>query len=191
MKISLQFRIKVSPSLWILCYTYFSSQQQEALEVLYANPLKTAIICSLGGFCRYCCSCSEWRMFLRKAVTLTVCMWCLRIMGRGLVCSAVGRSFENKLHSVIRWRDVCTAFLGHMQVGEGVFFILWRYDWKVPGFVKKCVRMKLGQREMESLCKMVGMKSLVWDAFTEFIQGVTGETDQTSGECSLGQTIPI
>jgi len=23
------------------------------------------------------------------------------------------------------------------------------------------------------------------------IQGVTGETDQTSGECSLGQTIPI
>ena len=24
-----------------------------------------------------------------------------------------------------------------------------------------------------------------------FIQGVTGGTDQTSGECSLGQTIPI
>ena len=24
-----------------------------------------------------------------------------------------------------------------------------------------------------------------------YIQGVTGETDQTSGECSLGQTIPI
>ena len=25
----------------------------------------------------------------------------------------------------------------------------------------------------------------------KFIQGVTGGTDQTSGECSLGQTIPI
>jgi len=25
----------------------------------------------------------------------------------------------------------------------------------------------------------------------KYIQGVTGETDQTSGECSLGQTIPI
>ena len=25
----------------------------------------------------------------------------------------------------------------------------------------------------------------------ECIQGVTGGTDQTSGECSLGQTIPI
>ena len=24
-----------------------------------------------------------------------------------------------------------------------------------------------------------------------YIQGVTGGTDQTSGECSLGQTIPI
>ena len=27
--------------------------------------------------------------------------------------------------------------------------------------------------------------------FQNFIQGVTGGTDQTSGECSLGQTIPI
>ena len=24
-----------------------------------------------------------------------------------------------------------------------------------------------------------------------YVQGVTGGTDQTSGECSLGQTIPI
>jgi len=28
-----------------------------------------------------------------------------------------------------------------------------------------CVRMKLGQRGRESLWKMVGMNSLVWDAF--------------------------
>ena len=27
--------------------------------------------------------------------------------------------------------------------------------------------------------------------FNQQIQGVTGGTDQTSGECSLGQTIPI
>jgi len=27
--------------------------------------------------------------------------------------------------------------------------------------------------------------------YTVYIQGVTGGTDQTSGECSLGQTIPI
>ena len=27
--------------------------------------------------------------------------------------------------------------------------------------------------------------------FFKYIQGVTGGTDQTSGECSLGQTIPI
>ena len=53
------------------------------------------------------------------------------------------------------------AFLGHLQVGKGVFFILWRYDWKLLWFVKNCVRMKLGQREMETLWKMVGMKSLV------------------------------
>ena len=71
-------------------------------------------ICSLGGFCPYCCTCSEWRMFLRKVVTPTVCIWCLRIMCGGLAWSAVGRSFENKLHSVIRWRAVCTAFLGHL-----------------------------------------------------------------------------
>jgi len=31
----------------------------------------------------------------------------------------------------------------------------------------------------------------VLDAVTPFIQGVTGGTDQTSGECSLGQTISI
>jgi len=29
------------------------------------------------------------------------------------------------------------------------------------------VRMNLGQRGRESLWKMVGMNSLVWDAFTE------------------------
>ena len=34
---------------------------------------------------------------------------------------------------------------------------------------KNCVRMKLRQRGRESLWKMVGMNSLVWDAFADFI----------------------
>ena len=33
--------------------------------------------------------------------------------------------------------------------------------------------------------------SLCYVIITRLIQGVTGETDQTSGECSLGETIPI
>ena len=74
-------------------------------------------------------------------------------------------SFENKLHSVIRWRAICIAFSGQLQFGEGVLFILWRYEWKVPWFVRNCVRRKLGQSERESLWKMVGMNSLVWEAF--------------------------
>ena len=35
-----------------------------------------------------------------------------------------GRSFDHKLHSSIRWWDVCTVFLGQLQFGEGVLFIL-------------------------------------------------------------------
>ena len=31
------------------------------------------------------------------------------------------------------------------------------------------MRMKLGQRRRESLWKMVGMNSLVWDVFAEFM----------------------
>ena len=32
---------------------------------------------------------------------------------------------------------------------------------------------------------------VTWREVKRDIQGVTGGTDQTSGECSLGQTIPI
>ena len=39
----------------------------------------------------------------------------------------------------------------------------------MPQFVRNCVRVKLDQKERESLCKMVGMKSLVWEAFAEFM----------------------
>jgi len=35
------------------------------------------------------------------------------------------------------------------------------------------------------------LRSVIPVVRVELIQGVTGGTDQTSGECSLGQTIPI
>jgi len=97
-------------------------------------------------------------------------LWCWRYLcgtsepevGEDL--RTAGRSFENKLHSIIRWRAVCIAFSGQLQFGEGVLFILWRYERKLPWFVRNCVRRKLGQSERESLWKMVGMNSLVWEA---------------------------
>ena len=40
--------------------------------------------------------------------------------------------------------------------------------------------------------KKRGRPRRAWkDGIYIYIQGVTGGTDQTSGECSLGQTIPI
>ena len=69
----------------------------------------------------------------------------------------------------MRWQAVCTAPSGQLQIGEGILFISWRYEQKMPQFVRNCVRVKLDQKERESLCKMVGMKSLVWEAFAEFM----------------------
>jgi len=115
------------------------------------------------------CSWSMWKLFLWKLVTPTVFMWYFRTRGRGRVWSTVGHSVENRLLSVIRWWIVCTAFSGQLQVGEGILFILWQYERKLPWFVRNCVRMKLGQRGRESLWKMVGMNSLVWDASAEFM----------------------
>jgi hypothetical protein len=42
-----------------------------------------------------------------------------------------GRSFDSKLHSSIRWWAVCRAFSGQLQFGEGVLFILCRYERKL------------------------------------------------------------
>jgi len=39
---------------------------------------------------------------------------------------------ENRLHSVIIWWVVCTTFSGQLQVDEGILFILWRYERKLP-----------------------------------------------------------
>jgi len=97
-----------------------------------------------------------------------VFMWYFRTRGGGRDLSTAGRSFENKMHSVLRWRAVCIAISGQLQFGAGVLFILWRYEWKLPWFVRNCVRRKMGHSERESLWKMVGMNSLVWQAFAEF-----------------------
>ena len=55
-----------------------------------------------------------------------------RIRGGGSVLRTGGRSFDNKLHSGIRWWAVCRVFSGQLQFGEGVLFILWRYERKLP-----------------------------------------------------------
>jgi hypothetical protein len=43
----------------------------------------------------------------------------------GRVWSTAGRSFENKVHSNIRWWAVCIAFSGQLQFGGGVLFIAY------------------------------------------------------------------
>ena len=63
---------------------------------------------------------------------LTVLVWYCRTRGGGRDLRTDGRSFDHKLHSCIRWWAVCTVFSGQLQFGEGVFFILWRYERKLP-----------------------------------------------------------
>jgi len=139
-----------------------------AFEVLFNNLFSTLFRSCYGVWLRFSCSCSAWKMFLRKLVTPTVFMWYFRTSRGGRVWSTDGRSLENRLHPVIRWQAVCAAFSGQLQVGEGVLFILWRYGRKLLWFVRNCVRMNLGQRGREGLWKMVGMNSLVWGAFEDF-----------------------
>jgi len=44
---------------------------------------------------------------------------------------------------------------------------------------------------LSGICKAVVPHAYIQTHTYIYIQGVTGGTDQTSGECSLGQTIPI
>ena len=89
-------------------------------------------------------------------------MWNFVIIGRGKFWSAAGRSFEKRLHSIIRCGAVCSTFSGQLQRGVGDFFIWWRYEWKQPWFVRSWVRKWFGQRERDFLWKMEGMSGLVW-----------------------------
>jgi len=140
-----------------------------AFEVLVNNLVSTMFRSCYGVWLPFNCSCSVWKMFQKKHVTPTLYMWYFRTSGGGRVWSIAGCSLENRLHSVIGWQAVCTAFSGQLQLGKGVLFILWRYEWKLPWFVRNCVRMNFGQRGRESLWTIVGVNSLVWDAFAEFI----------------------
>ena len=130
-------------------------------------------VCSVHEEYRQICfpwasSWSAWKMRLRKFVMLTVFMWNCRTKGGERDLRTVGRSFDLKLHPSSRWRAVCTVFAGQLQYGDVVLFILYRYERKLPWFVNNWVRSKLGHRVRESLWKMVGMYSLVCEAFSDF-----------------------
>jgi len=64
-------------------------------------------------------------------------------------------SLENWVHSVKKWRAVCTASSGKLQIGEGVLFILCMNG--IGHDFRNCVRMKLSHWGSEILWKMVGM----------------------------------
>lgn len=80
-----------------------------------------------------------------------------------------GLSLENRVHSLRRCRAVCSFLSEQSQVGEGAIFILKRYSLNLPWLVRNWVRMKFGQRDMESLCGMSGMRTLVCLAVAELM----------------------
>ena len=58
---------------------------------------------------------------------------------------------------------------------------------KILSCKNKIIRIKLiYEKELRSQ-----LRDVTWKLMVLCIQGVTGGTDQTSGECSLGHTIPI
>ena len=80
-------------------------------------------------------------------------------------------------------------------------------DWAIPAYKVQTVSNKTSSLAIVNIADPSGLAvqgmhshSAIehWDRGFEtdmghdiYIQGVTGGTDQTSGECSLGQTIPI
>jgi hypothetical protein len=68
------------------------------------------------------------KMDLSILGTLIVFMWYCIISRRGRVCSTVGHYFEKRLHCTMRFHAVCSVFSGQVQIGEGAFVILWRYE---------------------------------------------------------------
>jgi len=68
--------------------------------------------------------------------------------------------------SVTRWWAACVVCSGQWQVGEGISLIY-------GGMNGNCRDLlginKVGQEGKKSLWKMVGMNSLVWDVFAEFM----------------------
>jgi len=74
-----------------------------SFKVLVNNLVSTLFWSCYGVWLPFSCSWIVWKMFLGKLVTPTVFMWYFRTRVGGTVWSTVGRSVENRLHSVIRW----------------------------------------------------------------------------------------
>ena len=58
-------------------------------------------------------------------------------------------------------------------------------------YVRVCMYVYMGMYICMYVCMYVCICVYMFMYVYVYIQGVTGGTDQTSGECSLGQTIPI
>jgi hypothetical protein len=61
-------------------------------------------------------------MFVSNLEMSTVFMWCCSIRERGRVLITAGRSFENRLHSIMRCLAVCSAFSGAATEWRGHLF---------------------------------------------------------------------
>jgi hypothetical protein len=113
------------------------------VELVYDN--KPQLLHQVGSS-RHC--------YIRCTVTNTSnfwgSLWYFKTRGGGRVWSTAGRSFENKLHSNIRWRVICITFSGQLQFGEGVLFISWRYERKLPWLIRNWV---------SALCQLTQLSS--------------------------------
>ena len=79
----------------------------------------------------------------------------------------------------------------HAIINYGIIF--WgssSHANKVFILQKKIIRITTNTKPRDS-CREAFKNVEILTLYSQYIQGVTGGTDQTSGECSLGQTIPI
>ena len=99
--------------------------------------------------------------------------WRRRLCLCGIALSEGGGGFEVPLVVLLRvdcilsWHVVLFVrpFSGQVQSGVGAFFVLWRYEWKQPWFVRSCVRKCFDQTGRDILWKMEGISGLVWVCF--------------------------
>ena len=93
--------------------------------------------------------------------------------------SHVHKTYPHILSSVI----TAVSFVGGLGGGTENNLVCLLHPSKYLGADKSLARPT-------SRCILFDGENISFDA-SLVIQGVTGGTDQTSGECSLGQTIPI
>jgi hypothetical protein len=92
-------------------------------------------------------------------------MWNCVIRRRGRFWSTAGRSFEKRLHSIIRCRAVCSIFSGQLQSGVCAFFILWRYERKQPWFVWLHNSVRLSRIQINQPTRCNSFTSLLLDVY--------------------------